>query len=81
MALVPTHEPDSSEADLDLTLLAVTVEEAARRLSIGRTTMFGLIRDGAIRSVPFGRSRRVPVQELIDHLARRMQAGSNRTAA
>ncbi|MGW3629114.1 helix-turn-helix domain-containing protein [Streptomyces sp. NPDC005122] len=69
------------ESDFDLTLLAVTVEEAARRLSIGRTTMYALIRDGAVRTVPIGRSRRVPVQALADYLAQRMQSRSTNAVA
>ncbi|MET8513283.1 helix-turn-helix domain-containing protein [Streptomyces sp. NPDC005134] len=59
----------------------LTVEEAARRLSIGRTTMYGLIRDGAVPTVPFGRCRRVPVQALVDYLTQRMQTRSNHAAA
>jgi excisionase family DNA binding protein len=38
----------------------LTVEEAARRLSIGRTNMFALLKTGAIESVKVGRLRRVP---------------------
>jgi excisionase family DNA binding protein len=72
LALV-RDEVDLSEGDFDPTLLAVRVEEAARRLSIGRTTMYALIRDGAVQTVPIGRSRRVPVQALSDYLAQRMQ--------
>ncbi|MEU8854215.1 MULTISPECIES: helix-turn-helix domain-containing protein [Streptomyces] len=72
---------DENPQDFDLTLLAVTVEEAARRLSIGRTTMYGLIRDGAVQTVPFGRSRRVPVQALINYLNQHMQTSNNHAAA
>ncbi len=73
LALVRT-EVELSEDAFDPTLLAVRVEEAARRLSIGRTTMYALIRDGAVQTVPIGRSRRVPVQALSDYLAQRMQS-------
>ncbi|MDG5807477.1 helix-turn-helix domain-containing protein [Streptomyces ossamyceticus] len=69
------------EDDFDPTLLAVRVEEAARRLSIGRTTMYALIRDGAVQTVPIGRSRRVPVQALSDYLAQRMQSQSTNAVA
>ncbi|WP_327390391.1 helix-turn-helix domain-containing protein [Streptomyces microflavus] len=72
---------DENPQDFDPTLLAVKVEEAARRLSIGRTTMYGLIRDGAVQTVPFGRSRRVPVQVLIDYLDQNMQTGNDHAAA
>jgi excisionase family DNA binding protein len=46
----------------DVTLL--TVEQAAKRLSIGRTTMFALLKSGDILSVRIGRLRRVPVRAL-----------------
>lgn len=42
----------------------LTVEQAARRLSLGRTTMFQLIKTGAVVSVRIGRARRVPVEAL-----------------
>ncbi|MDQ1046811.1 helix-turn-helix domain-containing protein [Streptomyces sp. V4I2] len=77
---VVRSEVDLSEDDFDSTLLAVTVEEAARRLSIGRTTMYALIRDGAVQTVPIGRSRRVPVQALSDYLAQNMQSPKNAVA-
>jgi excisionase family DNA binding protein len=48
----------------------LTVEEAARRLSIGRTTCFKLIRTGALESVPIGRLRRVPSDAIPEYVAR-----------
>ena len=44
--------------------LLVTPEEAARRLSLGRTTVYELISNGKLASVRIGRSRRVPVSSL-----------------
>ena len=38
----------------------LTVEEAARRLRIGRTTLYGLISTGQIETVTIGRRRLVP---------------------
>jgi excisionase family DNA binding protein len=80
LAVVRT-DVDLSEDEFDPTLLAVRVEEAARRLSIGRTTMYALIRDGAVQTVPIGRARRVPVQALSDFLAQRMQSISTNAVA
>ncbi|CAL99815.1 helix-turn-helix domain-containing protein [Saccharopolyspora erythraea] len=57
----------------DATRLLLTVEQAARRLSVGRTTMFKLIKSGDVDSVRIGHARRVPVEALtayIDRLAR-----------
>ncbi|QGN46359.1 excisionase family DNA-binding protein [Micromonospora sp. WMMC415] len=38
----------------------LTIEEAARRLGIGRTTMYALVKAGQVRTVTIGRLRRVP---------------------
>ncbi|MFF7247613.1 helix-turn-helix domain-containing protein [Embleya sp. NPDC008237] len=53
----------------DPTLVALTVEEAARRLGIGRTTMYALIASGDIPSVTIGRLRRVPAEALGAYVA------------
>jgi excisionase family DNA binding protein len=44
----------------------LTPEEAADALSLGRTTVYGLMSDGALRSVKIGRARRVPADALTD---------------
>jgi len=44
--------------------ILLTVEEASDVLSIGRTTMFDLIRTGRVASVRIGRLRRVPMDAL-----------------
>jgi excisionase family DNA binding protein len=48
----------------------LTVEAAATHLSIGRTTMYALIKTGAIESVRVGRLRRVPAEAINDYIAR-----------
>ena len=48
----------------------LTVEEAAHRLSIGRTTMYALLRAGAVRSVKVGRLRRIPAEALTEYIDR-----------
>ncbi|MBW8088597.1 helix-turn-helix domain-containing protein [Streptomyces hygroscopicus subsp. hygroscopicus] len=75
------NEADAPEADFDPTLLALTAEEAARRLSIGRTTMYALIRAGAVQTITIGRLRRVPVQAISDYLADRMRSNTQSAAA
>jgi excisionase family DNA binding protein len=45
-------------------VLLVTPEEAARRLSLGRTTVYSLIASGVLESIRIGRLRRVPVAAL-----------------
>lgn len=49
--------------------LVLTVEEAADLLGVGRTTMYGLIQDGAVESVRIGRLRRVPADALTAFVA------------
>jgi excisionase family DNA binding protein len=52
-------------------VLLLRVEEAADRLGIARTMMFGLVRKGEVQSVRVGRLRRVPVaclEEYVDRL-------------
>lgn len=55
----------------DSTLVLLTVEEAARRLRIGRTTCFQLIRRGELESIPIGSLRRVPAAALHEYVDRR----------
>ncbi|MFJ9011983.1 excisionase family DNA-binding protein [Streptomyces canus] len=59
----------------DPTLLLLTVEEAARRLRIGRTTCFGLIASGELESVKVGSLRRIPADALAAYVGR-LRGGS-----
>ena len=58
----------------------LTVEEAARRLNIGRTTMYSLVSAGAIESVTIGRLRRVPAECLDNFVAALRSTGQPETA-
>ncbi|MCX4725434.1 excisionase family DNA-binding protein [Streptomyces sp. NBC_01306] len=60
----------------DAPLIALTVEEATRRLGVGRTTMYALIASGEVGSVLIGRLRRVPVEALDTYLADRSQVAA-----
>ncbi|WP_460438163.1 helix-turn-helix domain-containing protein [Amycolatopsis stemonae] len=53
---------DTTTSDIPRTLL--TVEAAAEQLSIGRTTMYALIKTGEILTVRIGHLRRVPAAAL-----------------
>ncbi|MEU6001576.1 excisionase family DNA-binding protein [Streptomyces sp. NPDC047197] len=59
-----TAPSDDALTGLDPTLALLTVEEAAQRLRIGRTTCFRLVITGEIESVTVGRLRRVPPDAL-----------------
>lgn len=60
---LPTGQPTDTELEL------LTVEEAARRLSIGRTTMYALLKDGQLDSVRVGRLRRIIPEALTAYTA------------
>jgi excisionase family DNA binding protein len=50
--------------------LLLTPEQAARRLSVGRTTVYALMASGELSSVNIGRCRRVPLNALTSFVAR-----------
>lgn len=58
----------ASHTDPAATLLSV--EDAAARLAIGRTTMYALLKSGDIPSIRIGRLRRVPAAALDTYTAR-----------
>ncbi|QFQ97742.1 helix-turn-helix domain-containing protein [Streptomyces phaeolivaceus] len=64
---------------IDHTLALLTVEEAARRLRIGRTTCFALVRSGELESITVGHLRRVPA-DAIPEFVTRLRKKQNRTA-
>jgi excisionase family DNA binding protein len=67
---LPIGQPNDTDAPPETALDLLTVEEAARRLSIGRTTMYALVKDGQIKSVRIGRLRRIPTETLTAYTAR-----------
>lgn len=54
------NEPEVAPDDR----LLLTPEDAARRLSIGRTTLFELVSSGRLEAVRVGRSRRIRTSAL-----------------
>jgi excisionase family DNA binding protein len=70
MTTLTAVRPAVLEETDDSALVLLTVEEAARRLRIGRTTCFRLVMSGEIESVTVGRLRRVPVDALAAYVAR-----------
>ncbi len=53
----------------ELAGLLLTVEEAAKRLRLGRTLVYRLIASGELESVKVGRLRRVPAECLPEYIA------------
>jgi len=56
--------------------LLITVEEAARRLGIGRSFAWRLVRSGELPSVRLGRLVRIPERALEEWLTRRLRGES-----
>jgi excisionase family DNA binding protein len=54
--------------------LLLKVEQAAERLGLGRTIVWGLVATGELESLKIGRSRRVPV-EALNAYVERLRAG------
>ena len=54
----------------------LTINEAAARLRVGRSTAYELIASGQLEVVHIGRSARVPV-EAIDEFVQNLRARSN----
>lgn len=60
----------------------MTVDDAARQLGMGRTTVHDLMKKGTLRSVKIGRARRIPsteVEALISRLTAEQWAGGDET--
>ena len=55
---------DGFYQELAETHLLLTVEQAARKLNVGRSTVYGLLQSGRLESVTVGRLRRVPAAAL-----------------
>ncbi|MEV6992279.1 helix-turn-helix domain-containing protein [Streptomyces sp. NPDC093228] len=63
---------DTAPVDaFDTTLVLLTVEEAARRLRIGRTVCYRLISSGELESITVGHLRRVPADAVPEFVTRR----------
>jgi excisionase family DNA binding protein len=54
--------------------LAYSVEEAAKALSVGRTTIFDLLKSGALRRVKIGAKTVIPRSSLVSLLGEAQDA-------
>lgn len=62
--------------------LLLRIEEAAKRLGIGRSLMYRLVLSGQVQSVPLGRLRRIPAEALEEYVERlRVEASSKSPGA
>jgi excisionase family DNA binding protein len=51
----------------------LTVNEAAARLAVGRTTLYELIASHELRTIKIGRARRVPESAVEEWIVRRLR--------
>lgn len=70
----PAPEPRQQRQPAHTSELLLTVDDAARKLGIGRSLMYKLIWDGDVVSLTIGRFRRVAVAELTRYIQARMDA-------
>jgi excisionase family DNA binding protein len=70
-APLPAVEATQREA---VTKLLVTVDEAAKSLSVGRPKMWQLVMSGEVPSIKIGASRRIPVSVLEDYVRQKLAA-------
>ncbi|NYI05578.1 excisionase family DNA-binding protein [Allostreptomyces psammosilenae] len=63
-----SHDGAQEAPSNDPTLVLLTVEEAARRLRIGRTLCYRLVSSGELESVTVGRLRRVPAEAVGEYV-------------
>jgi excisionase family DNA binding protein len=77
----PSNSGQAVPDDPDIPALLLTVEEAARSLRIGRTTMYGLLSDGTVESVTIGSLRRIPAECLATYVTALRASSLPQTAA
>jgi excisionase family DNA binding protein len=68
MSIGNNEQPPESERVL------LTVNDCCRRLQLSRPTVYELINSGELRSICFGRARRIPARALEEFVARRLDA-------
>jgi len=58
----------------------LTVNEACHQLQLSRPTVYGLINSGELRSLRFGRARRIPMQAIDELIAARLTSNGSDAA-
>jgi excisionase family DNA binding protein len=60
---------EQNETKVEIPILALRVEDAAKSLGLGRTTTFGLVAEGRLRSVKVGSRTIIPISAINEFLA------------
>ena len=63
---IPRNRLNSPE----LAKVLLTAQEAAHKLSVGRSAVYGLMNRGELRYITVGRIRRIPVDAIAEFVAR-----------
>ena len=71
----------SNRETADLRPLLISVEQAARLLGVGRTTLYELVRQGEVTPVKIGRAVRFPLEEIEGFVARLRDGASSSSPA
>ncbi len=64
---------DPHQPTMPIEPLLVRVEEAARILSLSRSTIYEMLESGELPSVRRGTARRIPITALHEWIARQLQ--------
>ena len=67
------HRLIPGEKESDVGEILLTVNEAAARLAIGRTSLYELISRRELRTVKIGRARRVPESAVDELISRQLR--------
>jgi excisionase family DNA binding protein len=73
--LMPQPVSEGHDAQDKPQKLALTVEDVAEQLDIGRCSVYDLLRRGELESIKIGRLRRIPLTCLQAYVERRLTEG------
>lgn len=72
----PSLSADKGQKPGQVERLALTVEQTAEMLGIGRDRVYNLLRTGQLESIKIGKLRRIPRSALDSYIARLLAEGS-----
>ncbi len=76
----PTADSSEAMAPPVFPVLMLSADQACRLLGIGRTTLWGLVRDGAIGSVKTGSRLQFPLPIVEEYVARQAERAREQAA-
>jgi excisionase family DNA binding protein len=67
---------DQQQSTTHIEPLLIRVEEAARILSLSRSTIYQMLDSGELPSVRCGTARRIPIASLHEWISKQLQQGA-----